>query len=59
MELEEEGPALTALLAGKVVKLARRHRVREVVIELTDGTRLFVDHTAEGVECSVTGPNSN
>jgi|1186.fasta_scaffold710495_1 hypothetical protein len=45
---------LNKLLRNKVVKKAR-YRKKEVFIEFTDGTRLFVDALAEGLDCSVTG----
>jgi hypothetical protein len=53
MELKEEAEKLTNLLRGKSVKLVRRHRAKEVVIEFDDGTRLFVD-TATALDFSVT-----
>src|SRR3569623_1764035 len=42
-------------LAGKVVARVERYRNSEMLIEFADGTRLFVDGTADGVERSVTG----
>jgi hypothetical protein len=59
MDLEEEAAELTRLLAGKTVRHARRFRVAEVLIEFTDGTRLYVDAKANEVECSVTEGNSD
>jgi len=56
-ELEDEASRATALLAGKVLRRVWRHREREVAIEFTDGSRLFVDRTASGVELSITGTN--
>jgi hypothetical protein len=53
-DLENEAAKLTELLRGKAVKLVRRHRAREVVIEFDDGTRLFVDTVSEPLEFSVT-----
>jgi hypothetical protein len=52
--LESEGRRATELLKGKVVSAIWRHRNGEVAIEFTDGTRLFVDHTQDGVELSIT-----
>ena len=42
------------MLKGKVVSIVFRHRLGEVGIEFTDGTRLFVDHVEDGVELSIT-----
>ena len=55
VDLEDEGRKLTDLLQGKTVKIVRRHRSREVMIEFEDGTRLFVDNIPDGLEFSVTG----
>lgn len=54
-DLKDEAEKLTALLCGKRVKLVRRHRPEEVLIEFDDGTRLFVNKVAHGIELSVTG----
>lgn len=53
--LATEAKKLTRLLAGKVVGTVTRHRNAEVLIEFTDGTRLFIDCTATGPDFSVTG----
>jgi hypothetical protein len=53
-DLENEAKKLTNLLRGKSIKLVRRHRVREVVIEFEDGTRLFVDAASDPLEFAVT-----
>jgi hypothetical protein len=53
--LENEAKRLTDLLQGKSVRVVRRHRAREVVIEFDDGTRLFVDAVSDPLEFSVTG----
>ena len=55
MDLEDEAAALTKLLAGKSVRDVRRLRIAELLIEFTDGTRLFIDAKSDGIECSVTG----
>ena len=55
LELEGEATKLTDLLRGKTVKLVRRHRSGEWVIEFDDGTCLFVDNIPDGLEFSVTG----
>ena len=41
--LEAEALRATELLAGKVVASVSRHGEREVLVQFTDGTRLFVD----------------
>jgi hypothetical protein len=53
--LPQEAAAATNALAGKVVARVERHRVSEILVEFTDGTRLFVDATVEGLELSITG----
>ncbi|AMX93577.1 hypothetical protein EOA22_20640 [Mesorhizobium sp. M7A.F.Ca.US.014.04.1.1] len=54
MDLEEETVELTKLLSGKMVIHVWRFRAAEVLIEFTDGTRLFVDARSDAIECSVT-----
>ena len=59
-DLNQEARRATELLAGKTVRHVRRHRAAEVVIEFTDGTRLFVDGIGAGLEVSVTnGPDGD
>lgn len=53
ISLEQESARATEMLSGKVVARIERHRETEVLIEFTDGTRLFVDHNAVGVELSI------
>lgn len=55
IQLSQEAARATQALAGKVVARVDRHRASEVLIEFTDGTRLFVDGTTQGLELSVTG----
>jgi hypothetical protein len=55
VDLEDEGTKLTDLLRGKTVKIVRRHRSGEVMIEFDDGTCLFVNNISDGLEFSVTG----
>ena len=57
MSLEQESDRATQLLSGKVVARVVRHREAEVLVEFTDGTRLFVDCSGTGVELSITGVN--
>lgn len=54
-DLEDEAAKLTDLLRGKTVKVVRRHRFGEVMIEFDDGTRLFVNNISDGLDFSVTG----
>jgi hypothetical protein len=53
-ELEDEALRATDLLKGKTVQTVWRHRQKEVGIEFTDGTRLFVDQTDAGLDLSIT-----
>lgn len=55
IDLEEESHRATELLAGKVVARIVRHREAELLIEFSDGCRLFVDSSALGLELSITG----
>lgn len=55
MNLKQEAERATELLKGKVVAEVMRHRAKEVCIEFTDGTRLFVDHKPDNIELSITG----
>ena len=55
MNLEEEGERATEMLKGKVVAQVTRHRDEEVCVEFSDGTRLYVDRSEQGVELSITG----
>jgi hypothetical protein len=50
-----EAQRMTRMLRGRRVKIIRRHRNKEVLIEFVDGTKLFVDWVASGeLEFSVT-----
>jgi hypothetical protein len=53
-ELEAEAARVTDMLRGKVVAHVFRHRTMEVMVQFTDGTRLFVDSSGGSVELSVT-----
>jgi hypothetical protein len=53
--LEEEAAKTQQLLGGKTLSRVWRHRVAELVLEFTDGSRLLVDRTDHGLELSVTG----
>jgi hypothetical protein len=52
--LDEESSTATALLAGKTVTHVIRHRPNEMLVEFSDGTRLYVDATDGRLELSVT-----
>ena len=53
-DLSREAEKATALLAGLTVRVVRRHRPTELLIEFEDGTRLTVD--GEGaLDLSITG----
>ena len=52
---EDEATELTDLLRGRTVKVLKRHRSTEVLIEFDDGARLHVNAVPDGLEFSVTG----
>src|SRR5215471_5439174 len=52
--LRKEAEEATNMLRGKIVRILRRHSSKEISLEFTDGTRLFVDCAAEGSEISIT-----
>jgi hypothetical protein len=56
--LARESSETTTALAGKVVARIVRYRQSEVLIEFTDGTRLFADAPNAALELSVTSPES-
>jgi len=45
----------TAHLAGKIVQTVWRHRSSELVIQFTDGSRIFADVKEDALELSITG----
>ncbi len=53
-ELKREANQLTKMLKGKSLLKIWRHRSNEIVVEFSDGSRLFVDAHKEGIETSVT-----
>jgi len=53
--LDQEAEQVTNLLKGKVVATVWRHSERELGIQFSDGSRLFVDHAVNGIEVSITG----
>lgn len=55
MRLREETRRATRMLLGKVVRRVVRHRKKEVLVEFSDGTRLYVDwQPTEELELSIT-----
>jgi hypothetical protein len=54
-KLAEEAERASEMLHGKVVARVIRHRPAEVILEFTDGTRVFVDSASGVLELSVTG----
>lgn len=59
MTLDEEAAEAERLLSGKSVSRVWRHRGSEVVLEFSDGTRLFVDGGRAPLELSVTNGDEN
>lgn len=53
-ELSREAEEATEMLAGLTVRVVRRHRASELLIEFHDGTRLFVDGGG-ALDLSITG----
>ena len=53
-KLRAEGRRASRMLKGKIVKDVRRHRSGEVLVEFTDGTRLFIDAKGDEIELSIT-----
>jgi hypothetical protein len=53
--LKKEAKNSTQLLKGKVVEKILRPRSKEMAIQFTDGTRLFVDIETDGLDLSITG----
>lgn len=53
--LQEQADRASEMLTGKTVRIVKRHSAREIMLELEDGTRLYVDQTADGLELSITG----
>ncbi len=53
-DLKKEAREATKMLKGKIVEKVWRHRPKEIGIQFTDGTRLFVDMETDGLELSIT-----
>ena len=54
MNLKQEAEKATEMLKGKVIAKIMRHRAKEICIEFTDGTRLFVDQQSDNLKLSIT-----
>ena len=54
-DLADESLRATKLLQGKVVGRIVRHTLTQVMLEVTDGSRLFVDSLPVGMELSIIG----
>lgn len=54
MNLKKESLRATELTKGKVISVVRRYRKKEVMVEFTDGSRLFVDHLPDRLDLSIT-----
>jgi len=52
--LRKEAKEATEMLRGKIVDKVWRHRPKEIGIQFTDGSRLFVDMETDGLELSIT-----
>jgi len=55
MDLNDQAERATKMLKGKEVEKVMRHRAKEICIEFTDGTRLFIDQQSDNLELSITG----
>ncbi len=54
-DLNDEAQRLQSLIADKVIAKVRRHRASELVLEFSDGSRLFVNADGQDLDLSVTG----
>jgi len=57
MDLNEEAKRATDMLKNKKIEMILRHHKNEITIQFTDGSRLFIDQTPDGLELSITGEN--
>jgi hypothetical protein len=51
-DLQREAQAVTKFIGGKTVRQVWRHRIGEIGIEFTDGSRIFINRTDAGLEVS-------
>lgn len=54
-DLKDEEQRLQSLIANKVIAQVRRHRACELMLEFSDGSRLFVNADGQDLDLSVTG----
>ena len=54
MNPSKETLQATELLKGKIVDSVKKLREKELLIEFTDGTRLFIDWKKDALELSIT-----
>jgi len=52
--LRSEVTRLGKMIGGKTIRTVRRHGRKEILIQFTDGSRLFVDWQHLGLDISVT-----
>lgn len=53
MTLQDEAVELTRLLKGKGLRAVRRHHPSELVLDFTDGLRLYISQDDSGLDFSV------
>jgi hypothetical protein len=54
-DLNDDELRLQSLIADKVISRVRRHRPSELMLEFTDGSRLFINVDGQDLDLSVTG----
>jgi hypothetical protein len=54
IDLETDAERMSRLLRGKAVRVVKRHRIGEVLLEFNDGTRFFVNAIADRLDFSIT-----
>lgn len=54
-DLKDEQQRLQSLIADKVIAQVRRPRASELMLEFSDGSRLFVNVDGQDLDLSVTG----
>lgn len=52
-DLKNEAKTITRFLAGKTIRAIHRSNRGELVVELTDGSRLIVEHIDDGLQVSL------
>ncbi len=54
LSLRDEEKRMLKLLKNKIVSKVFRHRAKEVGLEFTDGTRMFIDHLGNRLDITIT-----